>query len=252
MSKHVLAAVAALGAFGAGLGASVPATAQVEFAFFTPVPSSTGGIVNFKDDGAGNLESVSASTATVFAFDLTPLANFGNLQSTFDFTATQAGPATTSPSGEITAAFDGSFSYVYSGPTTTMGAITLTTGELLLSGTFTNATFSGLTGASGAGLEDDSISGMVTYASAIPTKDLPLEAKGQSFAMAFIDISPILAIQSSGNLRNFLAVGGGTFSSDVSGPGGGGTPEPATWALMLIGMGGIGAVVRYRSRRVPA
>ena len=29
-----------------------------------------------------------------------------------------------------------------------------------------------------------------------------------------------------------------------------GTPEPSTWALMLIGFGGIGATVRGRSRRV--
>ena len=32
------------------------------------------------------------------------------------------------------------------------------------------------------------------------------------------------------------------------GDGGGGVPEPATWALMILGLGGIGAATRFRSR----
>jgi hypothetical protein len=251
MSKNVLVALAALGALGACVAAAVPANAQVEFAVFDPVPSSTGGVVNFQDNGSGVLESLSASTPTIFAFDVTPLANFGNLQSTFNFTATQVGPATTA-SGTDSATFDGSFNYFYSGPTTTNGGITLTTGELLLGGTFTNAAFSGSDGSSGAGLQDNSVTGTVTYTSGLSATDLPLASSGQSFSIGFLDISPVLAIQASTELRDFLAVGSGTFSSDLTNGGGGGTPEPATWALMLIGFAGVGAVVRRRARTATA
>jgi hypothetical protein len=251
MNRKVFTAVAALSAIGAGLAAAVPASAQIEFAVFTPVPSSTGGVVNFKDDGSGMLESVSAVTPTVFAFDLTPLASFGNLAATFNFTASQSGPAVNA-SGEVEAKFDGSFNYFYNGPTTANGGVTLTHGELLLGGTFTGAAFSGVAGSSGGGLQDDSLTGTVTFTSGLSATDLPLASDGQSFSLDFIDISPILAVQ-GGDLRHFLTVASGTFSSNLTtGGGGGGIPEPAAWALMLIGLGGVGAVARRRDRRATA
>ncbi|MBV8238252.1 MAG: PEPxxWA-CTERM sorting domain-containing protein [Sphingomonas sp.] len=36
----------------------------------------------------------------------------------------------------------------------------------------------------------------------------------------------------------------------VTGPGGGGVPEPATWAMMMLGMFGIGGALRYRTAKV--
>jgi hypothetical protein len=47
---------------------------------------------------------------------------------------------------------------------------------------------------------------------------------------------------------------GGCLSSvavDLYGTGGG-VPEPATWALMLVGVGGVGVALRRRGRTVPA
>jgi hypothetical protein len=41
------------------------------------------------------------------------------------------------------------------------------------------------------------------------------------------------------------------FTGNVGGGGGGGVPEPATWGLMLLGFGGMGAMLRNR-RRVAA
>lgn len=202
------------------------------------MPSKTGGVVNFKDDGKGHLTSVSASTPTIFTFDLEPLSDFGNLKATFDFNATETGFGKLG--NLVVGTFDGSFDFYYAGKTTTVDSITLTKGELLLKGSFKNAALIGRLSASGASLADDSITGVVTYSSAIPQLDLPLVPHGQSFTLGFIGISPLLAVQKS-TIRHFTAIGDGKFSSDV-------VPEPGTWTLALMGMAGIGLGLRRRLR----
>jgi hypothetical protein len=42
------------------------------------------------------------------------------------------------------------------------------------------------------------------------------------------------------------------FTGDNENPGGGPVPEPATWALMLVGFGGMGAVLRRNRRHARA
>jgi MYXO-CTERM domain-containing protein len=235
-----LIAVAAIGL--AALGAAASASAQVEFAVFNPAPSSTGGVVNFTEDTLGHLNSVSSATPTLFMFDLTPLSAFGNLRSTFDFSARETAAASSGVIGGVsyvTAPYSGTFDYFYSGPTTTKGGITLTTGELLLRGTFTNAAFTARAAASGGGLADDGILGTVSYSSALPSSILPLGGN-ESFSLAFIDITPVLGLQ-NGFIRHFTAVGDGQFSS------GGAVPEPSPWAFMLAGVGALGGVLRRRA-----
>jgi len=46
-------------------------------------------------------------------------------------------------------------------------------------------------------------------------------------------------------IHTFNAIGDGAFS-------GGGVPEPATWAMMLLGLGGIGATMRSKRRKLAA
>jgi hypothetical protein len=45
----------------------------------------------------------------------------------------------------------------------------------------------------------------------------------------------------SSGLNNFSAAATGTFSAAI--------PEPATWGLMIMGFGGMGAVLRNRRRQ---
>ena len=40
--------------------------------------------------------------------------------------------------------------------------------------------------------------------------------------------------------------GGGSCTADCGGGGQGGVPEPATWAMMIMGFGGVGAILRRR------
>jgi len=250
MKRSLFAAIAAIGLVG-GLGAATSANALV-FAVFNPVSGSSGGVSNFSEDGMGHLTSTPATSApTVFTFELSPLAAFGDLQSTFDFSASNATGATTGSIGGVSyvsAPYTGTFDYFYSGPTVTRGGVTLTPGELLLGGTFTDAVFTARVGANGGALTDDSIVGTVVYTSQLPSSALPLASTGQSFTIGFLDISPVAALQ-NGFIRHFTAVGDGKFSADMTnGGGGGGVPEPATWALMIAGVGGIGVCLRRRER----
>lgn len=51
---------------------------------------------------------------------------------------------------------------------------------------------------------------------------------------------------------NGVSGGNGTYSGALAFsliPGGGGVPEPASWALMLVGFGGVGALLRSQHRR---
>lgn len=247
MKLTIIAAVTAIGLTG-GLGAASSASAAV-FAVFNPVAGTTGAVANFSEDSMGDLTSTPTSAATVFNFELSPLAAFGNLAANFTFSAKESAVATVS-GGAVQAPYSGTFTYTYAGPTTTMGGVTLTTGETLLSGTFANAVFNATVGSSAGGLTDDSITGAVAYTSGISGAVLPLTKGTQAFALDFLDISPVAALQ-NGFVQHFTAVGQGQFSTGLSGGGGGGVPEPATWAMMLTGVAGIGFCLRRRERLAP-
>jgi hypothetical protein len=227
-------AVMALGVLGA---ASANA---VTFATYNPV-----------DGGAANIAltglALSASAPVVFNYLDPTLSPLGDLAASLSLNATETGATSFGPLALAT--FDGSFNLAYTGPTKTVGALTVTTGESLLSGTFLGSVFSGY-GSAGNIIDSNLGGGLVSYNnSSLITFD-PTADEGLSVGLT--SITPI-AIVTAGQLANFTAVSQGEFAANftVNG-GGGGVPEPATWAVMLAGFGGLGMALRSRRSKVAA
>jgi hypothetical protein len=107
-------------------------------------------------------------------------------------------------------------------------------GANLLRLTFTSATLAG-GGGSGA-LFGSTPGGTVTYTSDFIDFS---DATSGDFALSFSGITPGIGASF------WTGDSTGTFASDASGIGTE-VPEPATWAMMIIGFGGIGSVLRRR------
>jgi len=137
----------------------------------------------------------------------------------------------------------GTFSFIYSGLTPLIvGSHTFTTGANLLSGTFTGAEIVGPNNGSTGSIQDAILSGgTVTFTSAFE-KFSATGDKGLSLELT--SVLPFLGAAEDDALNSFTAVSTGSFASDIASGGGAGVPEPATWAVMLIGFGGIGAAIR--------
>ena len=108
----------------------------------------------------------------------------------------------------------------------------------LLTVTFTGAT---LFGAGGAGALLDSQPGLGTVAYTSDFFDFTGMIAGD-FSIGLSGITPGFSTTGA-----WTADSVGTFASDARGGGSGGIPEPATWAMMIIGFGGVGAMLRRRS-----
>jgi hypothetical protein len=220
-------AIAVVGLMGA---AALAAPAQaVTFADYSAVGSAPN--ITFAGAGAGGV--LSSSAQTDFSF-LTLDPSYTDLAATYTFSGTSTVAPASAYGNDFLTSLNGSFSFIYAGPTTA----SLTTGANLLSGTFTGAQISGLDGGSTASVQDAIVSGGdVHYTSSVltfaPTGD-------KAFSLALTSVVPGF-IMTHGVLHDFTGVSTGSFAADLStGGGAGGVPEPASWALMLIGFAGVG------------
>ncbi len=187
--------------------------------------------------------ALSATSPVVFEYTTAPLAPLGDLAAQWTMSATETGALAFGPLALAT--FDGSFALTYTGPKFSAGGYTVVTGQDLLSGTFLGSVFTGY--GSSAALADSLLGGgLVDY------KDNPLisftPAGGdEGIGLAFGSLSnPVVVV--GGTLSDFTGAASGAFAADnvVSPRPGPPVPEPATWALMILGFAGLGAVLRGR------
>ena len=189
--------------------------------------------------------TVAQGVATHFSFLDPALSALAFIPATFTVDAAVASghPATVNGSGVWTQTdLNGSFSFVYTGATIAnyLGSgIDLVHNSNLLSGVFTDAWIQGA-GGSGSTNNAASNGGSVHYTSDY-TAFSHFAAGTEEFAFNLLAVAPNFGANSGKALKSFRANGGGNFSAEA-------VPEPATWGLMIVGFGGIGALIRNRRR----
>jgi hypothetical protein len=214
------------------------------FAEFKAVNSSD----NFTWSNTGaTAGSVSSGAMVDFSYLTSTMSSPTDLLANFNLTGSTTQAAGQGNGFVTQSGIDGgTFSFTYAGSTPfTYGGKTYTSGANLLSGTYTNAAIAGANGSqSGTFLDDSNAQGKVTFTSGL----LKFDNSGDAgFSLSLTSIFPPLSAAEGGSLNSFDAVSTGSFYANLaSGGGTGGVPEPASWALMLIGFGAIGAVTRRR------
>ncbi len=206
------------------------------------------------DFASGTLATtgVGGVAKTYFSFLDPSLSALSNLGANFTLTATGSAsdPAQTLFGQIVEPNLSGSFSFIYSGSAPlTVGSHTYTTGANLLSGTFSGAEIIGPAGGSTGSVQDAILSGgAITYSSDF----LQFSSTGdKGLSLELTSVLPSLNAFGGDSLNDFSGVSTGSFAADISGGGGGGgVPEPATWTMLLVGFGAIGASLRRRSLAV--
>ena len=204
---------------------------------------------------SGTLSTIGTGADTYFSFLAPPFAALVNLPAVFTLSA--SGPAS-NPVNPILLAggvaaeqnLTGAFNFTYTGSTPlVVGANTYTTGATLLHGTFSGAQILGVNFGSTTSFQDAILSGgSVTFTSDI----VGFSAVGdKGLSLELTSVLPFYGALPGQSLLTFTGVSTGSFASDLSsGGGGGGVPEPGVWAMMMVGLAGIGAAVRRRKRQV--
>jgi len=190
---------------------------------------------------SANTASAASAQAVAVSFSfLDPnLAALDFLPALFTLSASVASghPASFDGSTWTQLGLSGAFSFIYNGANEVVDGIHLTHGENLLSGTFANGWIQG-SGGSGSANETFDNGGTATYTSQV-LDVAQIQPGSEGFALNLLSVSPHFGASAHKALNSFKANGGGNFEA-LS------VPEPATWGLMIMGFGGMGALLRRR------
>lgn len=225
--------------------ATAPAKA-VTFAQFEMAPNSTLPNMFWVQDAAKTGGTLYAFDAPV-QFSLQTNSGVVNVPALFTLTGT----ATSTPANNLggllfQGGLGGTFEFTYAGTTPlACGHSTCSTGADLLSGTFAKANISGQTNSSAGNVDDATSAGDVLSLKS----DFVTFAPGDTaYSFSLTSINPLLSASSGQSLNTFAANATGSFQAPLSILGGaGGVPEPATWAMFIVGVAGMGAALRRRS-----
>lgn len=235
-----LAAASALALSMAAVAAPANAVVIVDFA-----DSLAGATMSWKRDGdqvGGDLAAGGNVTLNIYDEALT--AGPISLASTFTLNARDDTAATVNNTDLNQWELAGNFSFVALNAFV-YNSVNYAAGTNLLSASFTGADFGGGTGGrSGFFKGVDGIGGTVNYTSAILPSAVAL--KLDQFAFNFSAGNVPFSATGCGNANcttSLASISGntkGTFSAAI--------PEPGTWALMILGFGGAGAMLRSRRK----
>lgn len=257
----------------AGLAAAATPALAVDTTFATFSAPNSDANVRYVNSGNGTgrttdakVYSTATKTSTVpgsvkvrFSFLEAPIAPYvTNLNALFTLNGffPKGSPTATFGTTYIEQGFTGVMSF------TTLAAITVggphlaphtyAAGSNLLTVNFANAAFLGTLGGH-TGSADGSVAAGDTVTMTSDFLDFSSTAN-RDLSLAFTSILPSLAKNVGANhgLKTFRGVVGGQFSSDPAPIVNGVVPEPASWALMLVGVGLVGAGLRRRARALAA
>jgi hypothetical protein len=136
---------------------------------------------------------------------------------------------------------DGTFSIANdSGAAVIIDGKSYAVGATVLSGAFQDGQIEGLMSDSNSTVDDSILIGDVTYTASADPGVTASPTASNSFSLTGTSVMPTLALK-SGSLRSFKGTFTGSF---VSAP----VPETTSWVMMIVGIGGVGAMARARRR----
>jgi len=209
-----------------------------QFASFNHAPT---GAFTFTNNG-GTEGDISVTNADVLFSFQWPGLTTGAIDATFNFTGVTTDPATDPGLWQQTG-IDGTFSFV-ANQAFSVGGNNFGAGTVLLAGTYDNGWIQGIADSGSLNTTTLAFNGNVTYSSgAIPAISGAIPPR--SFSLSLNEVNPNFNAGQGDVLDSFTADVTGSFSAA-------GVPEPATWALMILGFGSAGAMLRSRRRAAVA
>lgn len=236
--------------------------AVILFSDFDTGTSNANNIDWVRSGESGHLFTTSTATssslgaaAVKFTFlDDPALPDFFNLKANFTMNANVVNTAAMFDGSTYTqTGINGTFSFIYEGATTTLDSVHLVHNATnLLSGTFTDAWIQGVGGVGGLDVSIGNggsahfTSSVYSFGEAKPGSDefsFHLSTVTPKFGAVDpstgCNASAICTHNGTTAINSFRAHAGGDFQYNA-------VPEPSTWGLMIVGFGGVGALLRRR------